>query len=48
MDQASKIIDDAITDIESMYASEVYKVDTPRLAKLRDSGVLSTQKTKKS
>ena len=44
MDQASKIIDDAITDIEGMYASEVYKVDTPRLAKLRDSGVLSTQK----
>lgn len=38
--KANQLINDAITEIESMYASEVYGINTPRLESLRNSGSL--------
>ncbi len=38
--EANKLINDAITKVESMYASEVYGINTPRLNSLRDTGTL--------
>lgn len=41
MSEANKVINDAMTEIEYMYAKEVYGVDTPRLQSLRgDDGIV--------
>lgn len=36
--KANKLINDALTEIENIFARDVYGVDTPRLQSLRDSG----------
>lgn len=38
--EANKLINEAITKVESMYASEVYGINTPRLESLRNTGTL--------